>query len=202
MSLTESFFKIGSKLNIPCVLIGGLALPAYNVGRTTLDIDIAISIKIQKKLDKLVEELSKEGIQTKQNPQLNHDLFMIFGKKNEAEIWLKPCDVFDWDKKMIENTFIIEKNMRVLSIEDFILTKLARSDRSSTDIDDIIQILIANVNNIDWDYLYYRLNWANIKKDFEELLEELVVKVNHQFKDVVNSILRRYQKSKSKQKND
>jgi len=199
MSLTELFFNIGSKLNITSVLIGGLALPAYNVGRTTLDIDIAIYVESQKKLNRLVETLSKYGIQTQQNPKINHDLFTIYGKKNEAEIWLKPCDKFGWDQKMRDRTFYIEKNIRVLSIEDFILTKLARSDRTSIDIDDIIQILIANSDSIDWDYLNYRIAWANVKKDFEKLLEEFSQKAISEYQDIANNILKQYQKSKQNQ---
>lgn len=198
--LINSFFKIATDLKIDSVIIGGLALPAYKIARSTLDIDISINVKSQKKLNRLVDKLENRGIKTQQNPKVSHDLFIIFGKGSEAEVWLKPCDTFAWDQEMIEKTIKFRKNISVLSIEDFILTKLARSDRSSTDINDIIQILIANVNSIDWNYLYYRLNWANIKNDFEKLLGDLLVKVNHQFKDVVNSILRQYQKSKNKVK--
>lgn len=202
MSLTETIFEIGSKLSIPCVLIGGLALPAYNVVRTTLDIDIAIYVKTQEELNNFIDALSQNGIKTLQNPKINHDLFTIFGKNNEAEIWLKPCDTFNWDQKMIKKTFIIEKNMKVLSIEDFILTKLARSDRSSTDINDVIQILIANTNSINWDYLYYRLNWAEVKEDFENLLNQLLLNGSSKFQDDVNKIIKEYQKCKENKNNN
>ncbi|TXT54165.1 MAG: hypothetical protein BAJALOKI1v1_2220004 [Promethearchaeota archaeon] len=146
MSLTKIIFKVGSEIDILCILIGGLALPAYNVARTTLDIDIAIYAKTQEELDIFVDALSKEGIQTTQTPKITHQLFIVFGRNNEAEIWLKPCDSFNWDQEMIQKTFSIEENMKVLSLEDYILTKLARTDRSSIDISDIVQLLIANLN--------------------------------------------------------
>jgi len=73
---------------------------------------------------------------------------------------------------MIEEIQVYTGNVHVLAIEDFILTKLAREDRSSTDIDDIIQLLIANKNIIDREYLHYRLEWMDLLHDFNEILEK------------------------------
>lgn len=194
--LINSFFEVTTELEIDSVIIGGLALPAYKIARSTLDIDISINVKSQHKLNKLVEKLEKRRIKTQQNPKIKHDLFTIFGKGSEAEVWLKPCDAFEWDQKMIEHTTKFKKNISVLSIEDFILTKLARSDRSSTDVNDIIQILIANSQNINWNYLHYRLKWVNIKKDFEILLEEFSLKASSEYHDIANKIVKQYQRSK------
>ena len=68
-------------------------------------------------------------------------------------------------------------NVHVLAIEDFILTKLARGDRSSTDIDDIIQLLIANKDNIDREYLHYRLRWMDLLSDFNEILKKSKIEI-------------------------
>ena len=43
-----------------------------------------------------------ENVYTHQNPKIDKDLFTVFGYNNEAEIWLKPCDAFRWDKEMID----------------------------------------------------------------------------------------------------
>ncbi len=80
----------------------------------------------------------------------------MFGKFGEAEIWLKPYDAFPWDEQMVENIQNFFANVCVLSVEDYILTKLARSDRSSIDISDILKILIANKDTLDWEYLRFR----------------------------------------------
>jgi murein endopeptidase len=46
-SFINRIVELASNIGIPTVLIGGLALPAYNVARTTLDIDICIYVTTQ-----------------------------------------------------------------------------------------------------------------------------------------------------------
>lgn len=179
-------------LGIPTVLIGGLALPAYNVGRSTLDIDICIYVESQKELNKLIESLQNKGIETKQRPKIHHDLFIVFGKSNEAEIWLKPCDAFDWDKKMLKKTKPFQENFNVLAVEDFILTKLARTDRTSTDINDILQLLIANKNKINWEYLRYRLKWVGLTEDFTQILDAFTLDLDTKYKELAKSIIEKF----------
>ena len=136
-----------------------------------MDIDICIRVSSQDELNQLINALKVNDILTTQNLKIDQDLFTVFGKNNEAEIWLKPCDAFLWDDKMVKRMQLYTANVYVLAIEDFILTKLARGDRSSTDIDDIMQLIIANEKEIDWEYLKYRLNWKKIFKDFNIILE-------------------------------
>jgi hypothetical protein len=169
--LLQIVLKTAASCDIPIVIIGGLALPAYNVARSTLDLDICIYIKNQEELNKFINILNKSEISTIQTPKINHNLFTVFGKGGEAEIWLQPCDTFHWDEKMVSSIKNFYSNVYVLAVEDFILTKLARSDRSSTDINDILQILIANTNIIDWEYLIYRLKWVGLEKEFNEVLK-------------------------------
>jgi len=49
--LINDFFKtiinVAEQISIPNVVIGGLALPAYNITRTTLDIDLCIHVSSQ-----------------------------------------------------------------------------------------------------------------------------------------------------------
>lgn len=196
IKVLEEFFKVTSKINIPSVLIGGLALPAYDVVRTTLDIDLSIYVKKQKKLNELVEQLFKKHIETKQNPKIEHDLFTIFSKKNEAEVWLKPCDAFDWDQEMLKRIEKFNNNFQVLAIEDFIMTKLARSDRTLIDLQDILQLLVANLNEIDWNYLHYRLEKIDIRDEFEKILEAFTLDLESEFKDKARRILQNYEDSK------
>ena len=170
--LFRTIFNETARLNIPAVVIGGLALPAYNVARLTLDIDICIRVSSQDVLNQFINALKENDISTLQNPKIDQDLFTVFGKHSEAEIWLKPCDAFSWDDKMVKRMQVYIVNVHVLAIEDFILTKLARGDRSSTDIDDVIQLLIANKDNIDREYLHYRLRWMDLLSDFNVILKK------------------------------
>jgi hypothetical protein len=183
-------------MNVPSVLIGGLALPAYDVVRTTIDIDLAIYVKKQEKLNKLITLLSKNEIKTKQNPKTDHDLFTIFSKTNEAEVWLKPCDKFNWDKEMIKRITEFKEYYKVLAIEDYIMTKLARSDRTPVDHQDILQLLISNIEEIEWDYLHYRLDWIEMRNNFEQIINAFTLEVDSEFEKRAKKILNKYKNSK------
>jgi hypothetical protein len=174
------------------VIIGGLALPAYNVARTTLDIDICIKIENQEQLNTFVEALKENEIKTKQQPKIDHDLFTVFGKKNKAEIWLKPCDAFPWDDLMVEKIQLFFGDVFVLTTEDYLLTKLARSDRSSIDIDDILNIIIANKDTLDWDYLLYRVKWVDLENDFKEVVKAFELDFDNNIRNISRDILDKF----------
>lgn len=190
--LLKTILDVASHFNITTVIIGGLALPAYNVARTTLDIDICIKIDSDKQLNNFIKALKEKEIITKQKPKINHDLFTIFGKSNEAEIWLRPCDTFQWDDQMIEKIQLFFGDIYVLAVEDYILTKLARSDRSSIDIDDILQILIANKDSLDWEYFRFRLKWARVESDFKEILKGFELDFNNNIREISKEILDKF----------
>ena len=190
--LLQIVLKTAASCDIPIVIIGGLALPAYNVARSTLDLDICIFVKYQEELNEFINILKKSEISTIQTPKINHNLFTVFGKGGEAEIWLQPCDTFHWDEKMVNRIKNFYSNVYVLAVEDFILTKLARSDRSSTDINDILQILIASTNTIDWEYLIYRLKWADLEKDFSEVLKGFKSDFTNNLRTISKDILEKF----------
>ena len=48
--ILQLILDLTDDLNIPAVIIGGLALPAYNVTRSTVDVDICIYIETQQEL--------------------------------------------------------------------------------------------------------------------------------------------------------
>ena len=127
-------------------------------------------------------ELKNNNIETLQQPKIDHDLFTVFGQNYEAEIWLKPCDAFSWDLQMVERIQKYIDDVFVLSVEDYILTKLARADRSSTDINDILQILINNLNEINWKYLRFRLQWIDLIDDFKDILKAFEIDVKEEYK--------------------
>ncbi|MHA1658425.1 MAG: hypothetical protein ACTSUT_04790 [Promethearchaeota archaeon] len=60
-NIIQIIFKTASALNIPAVIIGGLALPAYNVSRSTLDIDVCIHVETQEILDQFMDNLKKNN---------------------------------------------------------------------------------------------------------------------------------------------
>ena len=190
--LLQTILKIATDCNIPIVLIGGLALPAYNVARTTLDIDICIYLISQEELNQFIEALNQNEISTVQKPKINHNLFTVFGKLGEAEIWLKPCDAFHWDEQMVEKIHNFFDNVYVLAVEDYILTKLGRSDRSSIDISDILKIIIANKDKLDWKYLRFRLKRMDLESDFKEILKGFRLDFNNNLRNISKEILDKF----------
>jgi hypothetical protein len=188
-SILQNILDVTTHHRITTVIIGGLALPAYNVARTTLDIDICIKIKTQEQLDIFIEALKEKEIKTKQQPKIDHDLFRVFGKNNEAEIWLKPCDTFQWDDQMVDKIQLFFGKVYVLAVEDYILTKLARSDRTSTDIDDILKIIIANKDSLNWEYLHFRLKWVDLESDFQEIIKAFELDFNNNVRNISKEIL-------------
>ena len=191
----QTILDITSHLKITTVIIGGLALPAYNVARTTLDIDICIKIESQKQLNLFIEALKEKEINTKQQPKTDHDLFTVYGRHNEAEIWLKPCDAFRWDEQMADKIRLFFGDVFVLAVEDYILTKLARSDRSSIDIDDLLKIIIANKDTLDWGYLHFRLKWVGLEDDFKEIIKTFELDFNNNIRNISRDILDKFNNS-------
>ena len=187
--LLQTILKIATDCNVPIVLIGGLALPAYSVARTTLDIDICIYIISQEELNRFIEALNQNEISTIQKPKINRNLFTVFGKFGEAEIWLKPCDAFHWDEQMVGKIQKFFDNVYVLAVEDYILTKLGRSDRSSIDISDILKIIIANKDKLDWKYLRFRLKSTDLESDFKEILKGFRLDFNNNLRNISKEIL-------------
>jgi len=191
-SILQTILDVATRHKITTAIIGGLALPAYNVARTTLDIDICIKIQSQKQLNTFIEALKEKEINTIQEPKIVHDLFTVFGKRSEAEIWLKPCDAFQWDDQMVEKIQLFFGDVHVLAIEDYILTKLARSDRSSVDIDDVLKIIIANKDSLDWEYLHFRLKWVGLESDFIEIIKAFELDFNNNIRNISRDILDKF----------
>ena len=175
MTILDDVMDVAEELELTAVIIGGMALPAYNVVRNTLDLDLSIFFQEQRSIYEFLEKLEHKGYKTLQNPTLSHDLFGIFGHHSEAEIWLKPCDAFEWDEEMEKHIKLaanISSHFYVLSVEDYILTKLARTDRSAYDITDILQILIQNYQSMDWQYFASRLKQYKYISSIRSILED------------------------------
>lgn len=73
-NIIQIIFEVSSTLKIPAVIIGGLALPAYNVSRSTIDIDICIYVETQEILVRFIEKLKINSISTvtKNIPKSGH----------------------------------------------------------------------------------------------------------------------------------
>ena len=80
----------------------------------------------------------------------------------------------------------------VLATEDYLLTKLARSDRSSIDIDDILQIIIANRDSLDWEYFHFRLKWIGLEADFKNIIKIFEADINNNIRKISRDIFDKF----------
>jgi len=153
---------------IDYMLIGGWALPAYGQIRSTLDLDIAISVtKRPTKLGELVSELRKERYQMPTyNPTLDHSMFLVTDPLNmvEIELWLRP-DGIVIDEELLKRRVMIKIDdvpFWTIGPEDFIVNKLSRPDRSHGDEEDVISVLRRRKGQLDRRYIEKRAKKAGV----------------------------------------
>lgn len=159
--------RILNERSIPCMLIGGHALPAYGRIRATQDIDIAIGAKYTESIG-FQAHLSKLGYQLSSRPQPEAPLFFVTDLKNklEIEIWTKPDGVV-FNKELLRRRIKVrpfddEFEMFVIGPEDFIVNKLARKDRGVQDEQDVISVLSLQKGKLDYAYLNRRAKVAGV----------------------------------------
>jgi hypothetical protein len=163
------------------MLIGGLALPAYGQIRATQDVDMAIAANFKETV-KFQAELQRTGIQLASPPHPEAPVFVLTDVERmvEIEIWTKPDGVF-FDRDLLERRWRVYPfedapsfQMFVIGPEDFIVNKLARSDRRAQDEADAASVLAKLEGKIDEKYLWKRAKAA----DVGDILEELIRRVN------------------------
>ncbi len=162
----ERLLKLFEKKNISYMIIGGYALPFYGRIRTTIDLDLAISIKTKEELDCLRDWLKSIDFEITVDSHLNPVIVVLDRiQKFEIELWLKP-DGIDFDDELLKRRKRMELvagfEAWVISPEDFIVTKLARPDRSVTDEQDVKSVLVMQRNSLDREYLENRARNAGV----------------------------------------
>lgn len=143
---------------IDYMFIGGLALTAYGQIRATQDIDVAIIVKKLKNLKRLITSLVNEGFEAASTPSLKAACIYLLDRENlvDVELWQKPDGIrFDRDLLSRRKKANLPGNTRIWIIgpEDFIVNKLARSDRGVQDESDAVSVLIGMKDKLDREYL-------------------------------------------------
>lgn len=165
------------KLAVPHMLIGGYALTAYGQIRATQDIDMAIAASYERSA-KLQSELAKFGYKLPSPPSPEAPLFLVIDLKEklEVEIWTKPDGVV-FDAELLRRRVKVKPfegsfEMFVIGPEDFIVNKLARSDRGTQDEQDALSVLARQKGKLDYAYLKNRAKVAGVTGLLETLLEK------------------------------
>jgi hypothetical protein len=142
------------------MIIGGYALPFYGRIRTTVDLDLAVAVKTQPKIDLLLNLLKAADFEPTICSPRNPLILAIDRKeKIELELWTKP-DGIVFDKETLKRRRKADMSQDIsawlVSPEDFIVTKLARPDRGATDEQDVKSVLVRQAGRLDEAYLEKR----------------------------------------------
>jgi len=166
--IAETLDRIVSLLEdqgIDYMLIGGYVLPLYGRIRTTLDIDIAVALTTEAGFTLFLEEAERAGYSVSLGSFLNPVCLLLDRLTDyEIEIWRQPDGVV-WDGETLRvrrkaNLAGVEAWM--ISPEDFIVSKLARSDRGVIDEQDVKSVLERDDVILDWSYLRERAERAGV----------------------------------------
>jgi len=166
--IAETLSRITSFLEerkMDYMIIGGYALPHYGRIRTTLGIDIAVAIRSEEEFKRFCEDAEKANYSIHGGSYGNpvcifHDRVTGY----EIEVWNRP-DGVEWDRRTLERrreVVIAERRVRIISPEDFIVSKLARPDRGVTDEQDVKSVLERADVDLDWRYLGDRAERAGV----------------------------------------
>jgi hypothetical protein len=151
---------------IDYMIIGGYALPFYGRIRTTVDLDLAVAVRNQLQFDHLLRLLRERDFEpticSPRNP-----LILVVDRKEriEFELWTKPDGiVFDEETLKTRRKANLSQDISawIVSPEDFIVTKLARTDRGVTDEQDVKSVLVRQAGKLDEAYLEKRARNAGV----------------------------------------
>ncbi|MEW6592210.1 MAG: hypothetical protein AB1305_00755 [Candidatus Hadarchaeota archaeon] len=164
------------KRGVDYMLLGGLALPAYGRPRATYDIDIAISIGDPKIFKQVEEDLIARQFQLPSGLEPGVPCVYIGDLENQtnAEFWFKPDGVAF--SEAVKRRWRVDigggRKAWIIGPEDFIVNKLARTDRSELDEHDVISV-IERQKKLDENYLQKRANAAGVLEVLEALRERM-----------------------------
>ena len=177
----RKFVKVFEECETPYAVLGGLAIPAYGVPRSTVDVDIGLTVGEAEKLQDLVRKLEARKVVAFEKPRPEYTMVYMSDRENlvDAELWFKP-DGIRWDEETLRRRWKVAFGVTgesfeayVLSPEDFIVNKLARRDRSARDEEDVVGVMESSKNRIDWKYLARRAREAGVLDLVQELREKI-----------------------------
>ena len=162
----QRLLKIFENENIPYMIIGGYALPFYGRIRTTVDIDLAVAIKNRAELDALCNLLQSSDFETTiRSPQNPLIMILDLREKVEMKLWLKP-DGITFDDETLRRRGKVKLDAKleawIVSPEDFIVNKLAISDRSVIEEQDVKSVLVRQEHKLNYEYLTKRAEKADV----------------------------------------
>jgi hypothetical protein len=175
--LVEVFADCGASYAV----LGGLAMAAYGVPRSTVDVDIGLAVSDEGKVREIMQKLNARNMRTYEEAKPEYPVVYLSDLENlvDVEIWFKP-DGITWSEEVLKRRWMatFELNGKpfsvyVLSPEDFIVNKLARVDRTASDEEDVVGVMASSKSKIDWKYLDERAKDGNVSDLVHELRKKI-----------------------------
>lgn len=181
MRCLRKFVEVFEECRAPYAILGGLAIPAYGVPRSTVDVDIGLVVTEEWKLRELIRKLEARKVAAFEEAKPEYTMIYMSDRENlvDAELWFKP-DGIRWDEEILRRRWKVAFKAAggsfeawVLSPEDFIVNKLARRDRSARDEEDAVGVMASSKDKIDWKYLTKRAGEESVLDLVRELREKI-----------------------------
>jgi len=179
--LLVNIVKILNKLDIPYMIVGGMAVFVWGRPRFTADIDIIIALekKDAGKLVKILRTFGKAGYVSEEavNEAVSRktEFNFIDGETGvKIDFWILKNDAFGKSQmtRRVPRTFLRNK-IYFISPEDLILSKLEwhKISQSSKHLEDAESILRISKDKLDKNYLN---QWAK-KLGVSEILNKIIL---------------------------
>ena len=161
------------RAEVPFALGGGLACWARGGPETEHDVDFVVT---PEHADAALDALSNEGFRTEKPPE--DWLFKAYGDDGTMiDLIFNPQGgpVHDGVIERAEELEVQAVRMRVMTLEDVMVTKLLAFREHEVDYESVIEIARALREQIDWDDVRNRTAESPYAKAFFVLAEELAI---------------------------
>ncbi len=160
------------KENVRYALIGGFALGALGVPRSTVDIDFLIHRDDLSRVDKIMKKNNYECVFKSENVSQYISHIKIFGEVDFLHAFRK-ISVGMLERAIEKDIFGGELKIKILRPEDIIGLKVQaiinNADRATREYADIESLLGYYRNNLDWDLIEEYFSIFEKKDEFIKL---------------------------------
>jgi predicted nucleotidyltransferase len=173
--IKESLKRVAAALrdgDVPFVLGGGLAAWAWGGPGTAHDLDVMV---LPKDADRALEALEKAGMRTEKPPE--GWLYKAWDGDVLVDVIFRPVGR-DVDQDLFDRAEQLEVNavpMKVMSLEDVLVTKLLALDEHELDYERHLEFARALRERVEWQTVRERTRDSPYAKAFFTLLEELEI---------------------------
>lgn len=178
LEILKAIERIGKRIKVKIVIMGGIAVGFYSYPRTTYDID-AVAILKEDKIKDFLKEAQKQRLQVDKKTPIKtiHNLPFITLYSPLAKIYI---DIFiaitEFQKDIVKRAKRLKVDgakIYLISAEDLILVKL--QTQREKDLKDARQIIKDRGKGLDFNYLYLKSSQLGIKQFLQDEIRSIRV---------------------------